>query len=118
MDPACTVYVVLRDDQGRYLAGRRQEWAFTADSRNACVFDYVRDRIPEQLESLRTQFGIVLIPIPVESAERYEVCDRCGRRALPFRVFFDGRQYLCAECRELLLTPGSQIPNAEGSAMS
>lgn len=94
------IKVVLRDLNGRYLAGHAGAWKFVEDPRTAYVFDYVRDRIPEQLEALEYQHGLVLNTVTLDPRDRYEICDHCGTRLMSVRTFFDGAEYLCPECHE------------------
>lgn len=93
-----TIHVVLRDGYGRYLAGERNLWSFTEDLSQARVFDFLRDRIAEQLETLHREHGLSLGVVPVDAMERYETCDRCGQRTMPYSIFFDGNRYTCSDC--------------------
>ncbi|HZR17196.1 MAG TPA: hypothetical protein VFE51_07710 [Verrucomicrobiae bacterium] len=93
------IHIVLRDGCGRYLAGNQNSWSFTEDFKQAHVFDFIRDRIAEQLDVLQREEGLVLSVIAVDPLERYEICDRCGQRSMPYSIFFDGQQYLCAVCQ-------------------
>ena len=93
------IHVVLRDGCGRYLAGQRNMWVFTEDFSQARVFDFIRDRIAEQIEALHREHGLALSIIAVDPLERYEICDLCGHRTMPYSIFFDGQKYLCPECR-------------------
>ena len=92
------IHVVLRDGCGRYLTGYRNKWSFTDDFSQAKVFDFIRDRIAEQLDQLQRNHGLTLSVVAVDPAERYEICDFCGRRAMPYSTFFDGKNYFCHEC--------------------
>ncbi len=92
------IHVVLRDGCGRYLAGQRDSWSFTEDFTKARVFDFVADRIAEQLEALKQDHGLALNVIAIDPLERYEVCDICGHRTMPYSTFFDGKQYFCPDC--------------------
>ena len=94
------IKVVLRSLDGRYLAGHRGAWTFVSERPEAHVFDYVADRIPEQLEALEYQHGLVLTAVALDPRDRYEVCDRCGHHMMSLSAFFDGSQYLCPDCRE------------------
>jgi hypothetical protein len=40
-----------------------------------------------------------LSAVPVDPTERYEVCDVCGQRTMPYSIFFDGKNYTCSGCR-------------------
>ncbi len=93
------IHVILRDGCGRYLAGQRDAWLFTEDFSQAKVFDFVRDRIAEQVELLRQKHGLELSIVAVDPIERYEVCDVCGHRTMPYSTFFDGKRYFCRDCR-------------------
>jgi hypothetical protein len=95
------VKVVLRNTEGKYLTGDRGSWTFTNDRTAARVFDYVSDRIEEQLGTMEREFGLVLAAVPIDSRDRYETCDRCGKPLASFRIYYDGRQYLCPACRDL-----------------
>ena len=95
---AFVVIHVLRDGFGRYLAGERNGWSFTDDFTQARVFDFIRDRIAEQVESLRREHGLELSILAVDPLERYEICDACGSRSMPYSTFFDGNRFLCPTC--------------------
>ena len=94
------IHVVLRDGYGRYLAGYKDNWSFTDDFSQARVFDFVADRIAEQVEVLQRSNGLQLSIIAVDPLDRYETCDVCGNRAMPYSTFFDGTRYFCPTCRE------------------
>lgn len=95
------IHVVLRDGCGRYLTGQRNMWSFTEDFSQARVFDFIRDRIAEQVEMLHRREGLALNVVAVDPVERYEVCDFCGHRAMPYSTFFDGKNFLCRNCLPL-----------------
>jgi hypothetical protein len=63
------------------------------------VFDYQGDAVQEQLEALGSTHGIALAADPVPPEEIYEKCDRCKDLFMPFMTFYDGKQFLCVECR-------------------
>jgi len=92
------IHVILRDGFGRYLAGQRNDWSFTEEFSQARVFDFIKDRIAEQVEMLRREHGLELSIVAVDPLERYEVCDICGNRTMPYSTFFDGNQFLCSNC--------------------
>jgi len=94
------IHVVLQNCQGKYLAGQPGAWSFSDRIDQARVFDYVADHIPEQLEILEQRHGICLAALPLDPRERFETCDRCGERLMAFKIFFDGREYLCPQCRK------------------
>jgi hypothetical protein len=95
-----TVKVLIVNDDGQYLAGTAIEWDFTEDRSKAAVFDYHGDRVAERIELVRKAQGKTWIAVRLDPREIYEFCDRCGRRKLAFRMFFDGRQFLCGVCRD------------------
>jgi len=92
------IHVVLRDGYGRYLAGQRDMWTFTEDLSQAKVFDFIRDHISEQVEILRRDHGLELSIVSIDPVERYEVCDFCGHRTMPYSTYFDGKNYFCRDC--------------------
>ena len=93
------IKVVLRNPEGRYIAGSAINWDFVEDRRRAMIFDYVSHRVEEQLAVLRNSQGIVLEPEVVLPNEVYEACDRCNRLVMPFKTFFDGEKFLCPDCK-------------------
>jgi hypothetical protein len=95
------VKVLIVNDDGQYLAGTATAWEFTDDRSRARVFDYLGDRVAEQIELVRRAYGRVWIAVKLDPREAYEFCDRCGCRMAAFRAFFDGQQFLCADCRKV-----------------
>jgi hypothetical protein len=95
-----TIKVLIVNDDGQYLAGTAFDWEFTDDRSKARVFDYQRDRVAERIELIRKAEGKVWIAVRVDPREVYEFCDRCGCRVRAFKTFFDGRQFLCASCKD------------------
>jgi hypothetical protein len=93
------MFVRIRNPEGKYLGGEVKKMGFYDDIKRAIIFDCRRDRIEQQLEYVRLVQGIKLEVEPVDPKEIHESCDRCGRLALSFQMFFDGEQYLCRECR-------------------
>ena len=100
MNDGEAVTVLIVNDDGQYLAGTAFEWKFTDDRSQARVFDYQADRVAERIELVRKAQGKVWIAVRVDPREVYECCDRCGRRMRALRTFFDGRQFLCGDCRD------------------
>ncbi|MCX6928772.1 MAG: hypothetical protein NT154_37005 [Verrucomicrobia bacterium] len=97
------IKVFIRTAQGKYLAQDDNGLFFTEDRSAAIVLNYRADLVPEQLEMIGKTHGIALTADPVPPAEIYETCDRCKELFMPFMTFFDGKQFLCADCRR----PGS-----------
>ena len=91
--------VFIRNPRGKYLAQDANGLFFTEDRSVALVFDYRADAVAEQLEVIGRTYGIVLSADPVPPEEIYETCDRCQDLFMPFMTFFDGKQFLCADCR-------------------
>ncbi len=93
--------VLIRNSRGEYLTAEPTRVFFTDDRSQATVFFYHRDQVPEQLETiLRTQ-GIALAADPVPPEEIYETCDRCKELFMPEMTFYDGKQFLCRDCRRV-----------------
>ena len=95
--------VFIRGPRGKYLAQDANGLFFTEDRSAALVFDYRADAVAEQLEVIGRTYGIVLAADPVPPEEIYETCDRCQELFMPFMTFFDGKQFLCADCRRRAL---------------
>jgi hypothetical protein len=97
------VRVVIRNAQGGYLAHDANGLFFSQNRTTAVVFSYRGDQIEEQLEVIRRSQGVVLTAEPVPSEEIYETCDRCKELFMPYMTFFDGKNFLCPDCRMLSL---------------
>jgi hypothetical protein len=96
--------VFIRNERGKYLAQDDNGLFFTEDRSAAIVLNYRADSVPKQLELLGKMRGIALAADPVPPKEVYETCDRCQDFFMPYMIFFDGKQFLCADCRK----PGSR----------
>ncbi len=94
------IKVFIHNTAGQYLAGTAKELFFTNDRSLALVLDYRADRVPEQLEVIRRTHGITLVADPVPLEEIYESCDRCKELFVPFMIVFDGKRFLCPDCRK------------------
>jgi formylmethanofuran dehydrogenase subunit E len=99
MNDPHAIRVLLRNAEGKYLAGTGLQGELTEDRARAAVFDYLRDRVAERLEMMQGLHGTTWRPVLVDPREVCEVCDRCGQRVMSFKAFFDGRQFLCPACR-------------------
>jgi hypothetical protein len=95
--PALPVYI--RNMEGAYLTRAGDDWTFVPDSAKAHVFDYHKDAIARQLESIQSDLGIILIAWPVDEQLVRETCDGCGARILPTAALFDGTRFLCRACQ-------------------
>jgi len=93
------IKVFIRDARGKYLAQDANGLFFTEDRAVAMVFDYRADEVPAQLETIQRIHGMALVADPVPPAEIYETCDRCQDLFMPFMTYFDGKQFLCPDCR-------------------
>ena len=102
------IKVFIRDTRGKYLAEDANGLFFTEDRSAAIVLNYRADGVPEQLETIQQIQGVALVADPVPPEEIYETCDRCKELFMPFMTFFDGKQFLCAECRRRCSTRSSR----------
>jgi hypothetical protein len=93
------IKVFVRTARGKYLAQDANGLFFTENRAAALILNYRADRVLEQLEMLRRTNGIALAADPVPPEEIYETCDRCKELFMPFMTFFDGKEFLCADCR-------------------
>jgi len=98
------LFARIRNAEGKYLGWETEGLGFFDDINKAIIFDCRRDHPEEHLEYLRLTQGLGLEVVPVDPKETHETCDRCGRLVLSFQAFFDGRQYLCAACRNVCRT--------------
>ena len=94
-----SIKVFIRSPDGAYLRGAGAKWELTPERIKATVFDYVRDRIAEQLEGIRKNHGLPLVAVLVTAEDIHETCDSCEQIVVPSRAFFDGKQFLCGACR-------------------
>jgi len=93
------IKVFIREKRGKYLAQDANGLFFSEDRSAAMVFHYRGDSVAEQLERLGQTHGIDLTAEPVPPEEIYETCDRCKDLFMPFMTFFDGKRFLCPDCR-------------------
>jgi hypothetical protein len=93
------IKVFIRNTRGQYLAQDANGLFFTENRSAALILSYRADRVPEQLNIIGRTQGISLTADPVPPEEIYERCDRCKDLFMPFMTFFDGKQFLCADCR-------------------
>lgn len=94
------IKVFIRTVRGKYLAEDANGLYFTENRSAAMILNYRADRVLEQLEMLGKTHGIALAADPVPPDEIYETCDRCKELFMPFMTYFDGKQFLCADCRK------------------
>ena len=93
------IKVFIRNPRGKYLAQDTNGLFFTEDRTAALIFNYRADAVPEQLEMIGRTHGITLAAEPVPPEEIYEKCDGCNDFFMPFMTFFDGKLFLCPDCR-------------------
>ena len=93
------IKVFIRNTRGQYLAQDANGLYFTETRSAALILNYRADGVPDQLEMIEKTHGIELAADPVPPQEIYETCDRCKDLFMPFMTFFDGKQFLCADCR-------------------
>ena len=93
------IKVFIRNAHGKYLAQDANGLFFSEDRSAAIVLSHRADAVPEQIELIGKTCGIPLIAEPVPPQDIYETCDRCKDLFMPFMTFFDGKQFLCADCR-------------------
>ena len=93
------IRVMIRNAQGNYLAQDDYGLFFTNNRSAAMVFHYRSDCVADQLEELQETQGIALAAEPVPPEEIYERCDRCQDLFPPWMTYFDGKAFLCADCR-------------------
>ena len=93
------IRVKIRNVHGKYLAQDDYGLYFTEERTVGMVFNYQSDCVADQLAMLQKVHGIALAAEPVPPEEIYEVCDRCRDLFMPFMTYFDGKQFLCADCR-------------------
>ena len=98
MDPHA-IRVLLRNPEGLYLAGTEQAARFTPHPAEARVFDFLADQVAARIEGDCAQHGLVWTVVRADPRAGFETCDRCGRQVMAFKVVFDGRAFLCADCR-------------------
>ena len=93
------IKVVLQNSEGKYLAGSAIDWHFTDDRSRATAFDFVTQHVHELVLLFRNRLGFDLHPVPLPPEEVYEACDDCQCLLTPRQIFFDGRQFLCPDCK-------------------
>ena|ERR1035441_3386593 len=93
------IKVFIRNPRGKYLAQDANGLFFTEDRSAALIFNYQADAVLEQIEMIGRTHGISLAAEPVPPEEIYETCDLCKDLFMPFMTFFDGKQFLCPDCR-------------------
>ncbi len=99
-DPPVDFKVFIRDARGRYLAEDDYGLFFSSDRTRAMILNYRADRVEAQLETILKSEGVALRADPVPPEEIYETCDRCQELFLPFMISFDGKNFLCPDCRQ------------------
>jgi hypothetical protein len=93
------IKVVLQTDDGKYLSGSAINWRFTEERSSAIVFDLFAQRVHQRAAFLSECLGFRLQPVPLPPEEIYESCDLCQCLIMARQVFFNGRQFLCPDCK-------------------
>jgi hypothetical protein len=101
------IKVFIRTARGKYLAQDANGLFYTENRAAAMIFNYRADRVVEQLEMIGKMHGIALAADPVPPEEIYEMCDRCKDLFMPFMISFDGKQFICVDCRRRF--PGRSV---------
>jgi hypothetical protein len=96
------IKVFILNPEGEYLTAGQNGLHFTPDRSRALILDFRADQVAEQLGVIQAASGLVLRAEPVPLAEIYETCDRCKELFMPFMTFFDGKRFLCQDCRRLV----------------
>src|SRR5689334_15887603 len=79
--------------------GPAVSWCFTEDRASAIVFDLFGHRVQQQLAFFRERLGFSLEPVALPPKDVYETCDACQCLLSARQIFFDGRQFLCFDCK-------------------
>jgi hypothetical protein len=103
------IKVFIRTAQGKYLAQDDNGLFFTDNRAAALILNYRADQVLEQLELIGRTHGINLAADPVPPEEIYESCDRCQELFMPFMTYFDGKEFLCADCRRRLVRRPARV---------
>ncbi|MGO8930772.1 MAG: hypothetical protein ACLQU3_28265 [Limisphaerales bacterium] len=103
------IKVFIRTSRGKYLAEDANGLFFTENRSAALILNYRSDHVLEQLEMIGKTHGIALAADPVPPEEIYETCDRCKELFMPFMTFFDGKQFLCADCRSRVSKQSARV---------
>ncbi|HEV2395001.1 MAG TPA: hypothetical protein VG146_21840 [Verrucomicrobiae bacterium] len=99
MTPAEDIKVVVKADNGMYLATTPDGLGLSNEVYGAVLFDYVDDKVEEKIIQLRQRHGIILQAVPLKMEDVLETCDQCDEKLVPLKAFFDGTQFLCPKCR-------------------
>jgi hypothetical protein len=90
--------VMLRDQQGHYLCGDRNNRFFSQNRLEAAMLDFYHDGINEEVDRLWREEHRRCTIISVDPPDRFELCDRCGCRVMPVKALFTGEHFLCPDC--------------------
>ena len=89
---------------GRYLTGEGEAWTLTNDWAKAAILDFPALHLADKLKTIPNAAENIFVLVPFDAFSPYETCDRCGRRVRSWKTFFDGRQFLCPQCRTDLVS--------------
>ena len=95
------VKVLIVNDDGQYLAGTATDWEFTDDRSKATVFDYLErpGGGDASIWSARPTGGFGS-PLSWTRGKCMSFVTGADAGCGPSRLFFDGQQFLCGDCRE------------------
>ncbi len=93
------IKVFIRNEKGLYLAEDQNGLFFTNDRSRALILNYRADEVARQLSDVEDTMGVTLVTDPVPLEEIYEICDQCKDLFTPNMITFDGKRFLCSDCR-------------------
>jgi len=82
-----------------YLGGDANGWRLLNNVYGAVLFDQDPVQLSRTLTLLRGATGLTLEAVPLRLEAVFETCDRCRAMVIPLVAFFDGREFLCPDCR-------------------
>ena len=102
------VKVLILTADGHYLAQTRGGWRLASKRSDATIFDYPAPGFADEIGKIPDVLGAVFVLQPADSFKADEICDGCGRVVKPSSAFFDGKWFLCPECKR-------KVRNGNGS---
>ena len=91
---------VVRTPDGMYLSRGQKGLSFVNDIYGAVLLDPKEVKVEDLLLKLQTLTGVLFEAVPLVLEEVFEICDQCAQLAVPLQVFFDGKSFLCPNCRK------------------
>jgi predicted RNA-binding Zn-ribbon protein involved in translation (DUF1610 family) len=99
MNEPCVIKILIRSQNGGYLASEADLSTLTTDLSKARIFDCLADHIFEPLKLIHDDPETVFVAVPVVPKKRYETCDGCGAQVLWSQTVFYGSKFFCPECK-------------------